>query len=1020
MQTLKVPTGTITFLFTDIEGSTRLWENYPNEMSQALALHDRILRQTIEINGGYVFKTVGDAFCAAFQSASEALTAAIAIQRKLKDQVWPTPSPIKVRMGLHTGTTEERDNDFFGPTLNRLSRLFSAGHGGQTLLSATTAQLLKGNLPQDVSLRDLGWHRFKDLNELEQVYQVDALDLPQDFAPLKSLDLAINNLPIDASQNQLIGRDKEIAEISQLLRQKDTRLVTLTGIGGTGKTRLSLAVAHHLRTEFEAGVCFVPLEKITQRELLIEELANILKIKDVAGQPLLDTLKTYLKDKQLLLVLDNFEQLVEQGASVLAELLKATSKLKLLVTSRELLQLSFEKEYSVEALALPPLPKLEISPETLSNYAAVALFVERAQLVKPDFKLTEENAYAIAAICHKLDGLPLAIELAAPRIKLLSPNRLLELLSDRLKLLTGGAKDLPERQQTIRGAIDWSYNLLDATEQELFVNLAIFVGGCTLESVEEVCIANGDITLSALDGIEALTNKSLLKQKEDVSGEIRFVMLPLIRDYALAKLNELSNEQVARIEQHYVAYFAKLAGELESKLYDSKEQLTALRKLDSEYNNLRNAFERAITNSLLHLNLLRLGRVLGDFWHVRGHFYEGRVYLQRILAISDIAVVDRANYAKVIRVMARLASAQGDWTESKKYALESLALSRELNDKAEMAFALTTLGQVEQNNRNYTQALRYLEESLALNKEIANKREIAVTLQFMANIITLKGDYNKGQKYYEESLDLLRELGDKTAIILCIANLAVSLANQGNYDLAQNYFEENLTLSREIGNKQITAHSLYNLGLIASSQKKYDIAQSYYEESLALEREIGNKYSIANILNNIATLFTSKGDYEQAKKYFDEGISIRIELGDNAGLATILNNLSVNAIEQGEYVQAQKYLIESLSLRREVGDKYAIAYSLVSFIYLLSHKKEVGEAATKAWQGIATISGAIRALLDSLKMELQPVWQEYYEKSTEVARSGLGEETFELAFAQGQTMSVDVAVDYTQQWFALS
>jgi predicted ATPase/class 3 adenylate cyclase len=511
------PTGTLTFLFTDIEGSTRLWEHDAPAMQAALARHDELLKLAIEERGGYVFKTVGDAFCAVFPTASDALEAALEIQRRLLSSEWEQSEPLRVRMALHTGAAEERDGDYFGPPVNRVARLLSAAHGGQVLLSLPTQELVRDQLLVGTTLRDLGEHRLKDLFRPERVFQLSAPELPSEFPPLRTLEAYRNNLPLQPTP--LIGRENEVSEVCDLLGGEATRLLTLTGPGGIGKTRVALQAAADLLEDFTDGAFFVPLATLTEAELFFSAVAETLGVKETAEQPLDETLKDYLSERRLLLLLDNFEQVLEAAPSV-TELLAGAPGLKVLATSRAPLGLYGEHEFPVPPLSMPDLKRPPLL-ERLTHYEAVRLFLERAQAVKPDFKVTNESAPAVAEICVRLDGLPLAIELAAARIKMLPPKAMLHRLGSRLKLLTGGARDLPERQRTLRATIEWSFALLDEGEQLLFGRLAVFSGGRTLEAIEAICDAEGDLPVDAFDGVSSLLDKSLIRQEEGPGGEPR-------------------------------------------------------------------------------------------------------------------------------------------------------------------------------------------------------------------------------------------------------------------------------------------------------------------------------------------------------------------------------------------------------------------------------------------------------------------------------------------------------------------
>src|ERR671910_104699 len=522
------PTGTVTFLFTDIEGSTKMWEGHPQAMQGALARHDEILRRLIQDRGGYVFKTVGDAFCCAFSTAPDALEPALAVQRALSGEEWEATGPLRVRMALHTGAAEERDGDYFGPPVNRVARLLSAAHGGQVLLSLPTHEMVRDQLPAGMNLAELGEHRLKDLFRPERVFKLLAPELPSEFPPLRTLEAYRNNLPLQPTP--LVGREKEVSEVCALLQRDETRLLTLTGPGGTGKTRLALQAAADLLEDFPDGTFFVPLATLTEADLFFSAVAETLGVKETGEQPLFESLKDYLSERRLLLVLDNFEQVLEAAPAV-TELLAVTPDLKVLVTSRAPLRLYGEKDYAVPPLSIPDVRHLP-DLKTLSQYEAVRLFIERAKSTKVDFEVTDENAPAVAEICVRLDGLPLAIELAAARIKMLPPRAMLQRLGSRLKLLTGGARGLPERQRTLRGTIEWSFALLDEGEQVLFGRLAVFSGGRTLEAIEAICDTNGDLPVEAFDGVSSLLDKSLIRQEEGPNGEPRFVMLETVHEFA--------------------------------------------------------------------------------------------------------------------------------------------------------------------------------------------------------------------------------------------------------------------------------------------------------------------------------------------------------------------------------------------------------------------------------------------------------------------------------------------------------
>lgn len=612
----ELPSGTVTFLFTDIQGSTPLWEQMPEVMRPAVALHHSLLRQAIETNGGVVFKIIGDAFQAAFPFAAQALIAAIAAQKALLSAAWPTQTgPLKVRMGLHTGPAEiEHTPDGIdyavSHTLNRAARIMSAGSGGQILLSREAADLVEQNLPPGVTLKDLGQHQLKGMARLEHLFQVCAPGLPDDFPPLSTSIIHPNNLP--AQLTSFIGREAELQALERLVTEGAARLVTLTGPGGTGKTRLALQASARLLNSFPDGIWLVELAPLTDPSLVQLTVASTLGLHESPGRPILQTLIEHLGSKHLLLILDNCEHVVEEAASMAGYLLQACPRLQILATSREILGTMGETPFRVPSLALPGPQSATL--EELAGCESVRLFVERARTGQPAFDLSEANAPVVARICQRLDGIPLAIELAAARVRVLTVEQIAARLDDSFRLLTGGSRTVLSRHQTLRALIDWSYNLLSPEERVLFVRLSVFAGGFNLEAAENVCSdlgsginqSAGDFNLAGgvrldsdliLDLLTQLIDKSLVIPIEGpVAGgfepptgaETRFRMLETIRQYARDKLHDAGGGTSVR--DRHLAYFLLLAEEAEPYLRRGS-QITWLDRLDTELDNIRLALE---------------------------------------------------------------------------------------------------------------------------------------------------------------------------------------------------------------------------------------------------------------------------------------------------------------------------------------------------------------------------------------------------------------------------------------------
>ncbi len=865
------PTGTVTFLFTDIQGSTKLWERNPSAMSGALARHDEILQGAIEDHGGFVFKTVGDAFCAAFATAPDGLEAALEAQRALLTEEWSEAvGTLKVRMALHTGAAEERGGDYFGPPLNRVARLLSAGQGGQILLSLATQELVRDNLPDGADLRDLGERRLKDLFRPERVFQLVGPDLPASFPPLKTLDARANNLP--AQPTPLVGREKELGEIAATLGREGVRLLTLTGPGGTGKTRLGLQTAAEMLDGYEDGSFFVALAPVTDPELVTSAIAGALGVVETGEQPLAQSLEDYLRAKELLLVLDNFEQVLEAGPLV-GGLLAACPKLKVLATSRAPLGIYGEREYPVPPLGLPD-PKRLPPIERLTQYEALRLFIERAQGVKPGFEVTSENAPAVAEICVRLDGLPLAIELAAARVKLLPPQKILERLGSRLKLLKGGARNLPERQQTLKGAIDWSHELLEDEERILFRRLSVFSGGCTLEAAETVCDAEGDPDMAVLEGVGSLVDKSLLRQEEGLEGEPRFSMLQTIREYALERLEESGEAEGTR--QRHAEYFLAFAEEVEPKLKGS-QQIEWFDRLEEEHDNFRAALSWSLELGETEMGLRLVGALMW-LWGVRGYYGEGRLWAET--ALGKEGQTTAAARAKVLAWAARMAQQQGDFDRAEEACEQGLELLQQSGERGEAELYLRiTLGGMVAWRGNPERAAETLEEGLALSREIRDKWWIGAFLNNLAIVAAARGDHTRNRELLKESLALFREIGDRYNISYGLLNLGQDALLAGDQERGVALLEESVEVFRELGSKWELASALALLGYAAQLADDLQRATALYEESLTLSREAGMKANIGECLEGLADIAGARGEAVRAARLYGAAEALREAVG---------------------------------------------------------------------------------------------------------------------------------------------
>ncbi len=862
-----LPTGTITFLFTDIEGSTRLWEEHPEAMRMALARHDTLLRETIEVHRGHVFKTMGDAVDAAFEDATAAVAAAAAIQQALRTEHWVVPGGLKVRVALHTGTAEVRGRDYFGQALNRAARLLAASHGEQILLSEATRALVESSLPEDSELRDLGQHRLRDLARPEHIFQLRVAGLRTEFPPLRSLDVLPNNLPRQLTS--FVGRTKELTEIKS--RLADTSLLTLTGSGGAGKTRLALQVAADLVESFTDGVWLVELTPLSDPALVTQTVATTLGVRE-EQRPLIQTLLDYLKPKSLLLVPDNCEHVLSASASLIQTLLQSCPRLRVLATSQEALGVMGEVTYRVPSLSMPDPDRLP--PLThLTEFESIRLFVDRAAVNRPGFELTAANAAAMAQICARLDGIPLAIELAAARVKVLSVDEIAARLDDRFRLLTGGSRTAPPRHQTLRAALDWSYDLLADEERILLRRLSVFAGGWILPAGEAVCAGDGCEPSEVLDVLTRLVDRSLVIVENLEGRDTWYRLLETVRLYARAKLVAAGEEEVVRRRHRdwYLQFAEHAERELQGPALESW-----LERLEAEHDNIRAALESCRADPNPEYGL-RLAGAVWHFWEVRGYLTEGREWLESALA-KGTGVLSTAR-VKALNGAGILALVQGDFPRAVALGEESLDLSRKLGDKRGIASCLNILGLDACRLEKYDRAAQFGEESLALSREAGDKWGVAGARLTLGLVARGQGDYARASTLLEESVRQFRQLGDKWASTITLNNLGLVLREMGEYQRAQTVLEETLALFQELGDRWGIAFSLANLGIVAWDRQEYDRAARLFEESLPLRKELRDRRGIATSLTGLAVVAVGLGQAERAAVLFGAAEALREALG---------------------------------------------------------------------------------------------------------------------------------------------
>jgi predicted ATPase/class 3 adenylate cyclase len=861
----NLPTGTVTYLFTDIEGSTKLWESHAQAMRESLGQHDTLLRTIVTEHGGTVFKAIGDAFYAVFPTAPSAIAAAIEAQRALTARTWEVPGGLRVRIALHTGTAEARDGDYFGPQLNRLARLLSAGHGGQILVSDTTRALVERELPASVDLRDLGSHRLKDLAHLEHIFQIVAADLRDDFLPLRSLDTLPNNLPRQLTS--FIGRDHEIAELKTLLSSRD--FITLTGSGGCGKTRLALQVAADLADTFVDGVWFIDLGPLAEPGLVPHAIASVLGVREeLTHTQLTDRIADFLRPKSALFVTDNCEHVLAASAQLIHILLQQCPHIRILATSQQGLGVEGETTYRVPSLSLPRPDRLP-SLDQLRRSEAVHLFVDRATLGQPQFTLTETNAPFVVQICTSLDGIPLAIELAAARVKTIPLAQIASRLTDRFRLLTSSSTTAPPRHQTLRAALDWSYELLGMYERALLRRLAVFAGGFTLEAAEAICSAPPTDRPDVFELVTQLVDKSLVVLDE-TGAQPRYRLLETVRLYSQRLLRESGEEDDAR--RRHAIWYLELAERADPAL-QGPEQVKWLDLLDLEHDNMRAALEWSKTNHDVADLELHLAVALWHFWEIRGYWIEGRGWLEEALAKNRTGSIPHR--VKALNATAYLAMHQGDFARAQPLAEEALALAQEAGDKLGTASCLNLMGLHACRLEKYGQAAAFGQQSLALSQEAGDKWGVAYATTILGLVARGQGDPKTATRLLEEASVLSRTLSDKWLAGVTLNNLGLAVRDEGNLDRARAIFQESLALFRELGQKWGSAFAVSNLAVVAWDQRDYAQAASLFKESLVLRHELRDKQGIATCLVGLAGVAAADGNMQRAAGLFAGAQALR-------------------------------------------------------------------------------------------------------------------------------------------------
>jgi len=821
--------GTVALLFTDVEGSTELLLAHPDEMRTALLWHDERLRRVIEENGGHVFKSLGDGFCAAFAAVRSAVSAAIACQRALTEQQ-DSAVRLRVRIAIHAGSVERRGDDYHGLPLHRAARLLSAGHGGQVLLSEAAGALTEGALPDDARLVRLGRHRLRDLHDAEAVFQLRHPDLsplerpgfPHGFPPLRTIDTFPHNLPRQLTS--FIGRERETTTVTGLVSAAS--LVTLTGAGGSGKTRLALQAAASLLESFPEGVWLVELAPLTSASLVDQTIASIVGAREESTRAPIDSAAEQVGAKKLLLLLDNCEHVWKAAANAAQRLLQACPNLHILATGRRRLGIRGERTWLVPTLAVPPESDAEL--DSLRACESVELFVQRAREVRDDFDLTAANAPSVVKICRRLDGIPLALELAAVRTRSLSAQQIADRLDHRFRILVGDDHTAPERQHTLEAMIAWSYDLLSASEHRLLRRLSVFAGGCTLEAAAAICGEPDSDEVEILDALDSLVEHSLVLSDENAHGGRRYRMLETIREYALARLEETADAEIS--QQRHRDYFLTMAEEAEPHLQQA-DQKEWLDRLDAEHDNIRAALKWSVDGDYR----LRMASALHRYWLMRSLITEGRGWLEGALNRSNGGSL--AVRAKAFNALGILAWSVDDYSSARRFFDDALAIRRRLHDEVSAAHVLNNLGMVARATGDFREARRAYSESVGLFRRASNDAGLARVLLNIGNLYLQVDKLDLARRFYSRCRKLLEKSGDVSTLATVLNSLGVVEMKDANPEAAADRFRESIAILADLNDLGGMVDAIQSLAILSCHAARYDASARLFGLAEWMETE---------------------------------------------------------------------------------------------------------------------------------------------------------------------------------------
>jgi predicted ATPase/class 3 adenylate cyclase len=1015
----QLPSETFTFLFTDLVGSTRLWERHSTAMSAALARHDEILHAAISSHRGSVVKSTGDGVHAVFADAESAVRAAAEAQRMLGTEPWEVPEPLKVRMGLNTGAAERRNGDYFGTAVNRAARLMAIAHGGQVLLSNVTMELSRDGLPVEFEMVDLGEHRMRDLSRIEHVFQLRADGLQRTFPSLASLAVAQTNLPTQITT--FVGRGDELKELAKLLEH--ARLVSLVGPGGCGKTRLALEVGTDALDRFRDGIWFVDLAGVRDADLVAQTVAVTLGRKEQVGRSYIETLMSHLSERETLIVLDNCEQAVEACAALTNALLRTCPAVQIITTSREPLGVQGEFIWRVPSLSVPA-NDTPVALELIHDFEALQLFFDRAERARPGFPTTEAVVAVVAEICRQVDGIPLAIELAAARVRVLSVEDVLTGLSDQLHLLAGGPRTVVSRHQTMAASISWSYELLSRTEQLLFRRTSVFHGGFDLAAAEYVCSTGAIGAHDVFDLLGALVDRSLVVM-DDEGGSARFRLLETIRQFGDDQLSQSHEAGVLRTRhlEHFVALAERAA-----PLLEGHTQRDWMDRLEIDHSNLRAALGWSLREDVE--SGLRLATALHYFWYVRGHYSEGAQWFE-LLFQEDAAIAPKVradalygdsylsgwglgHFDAIIphleeslalarqvgdpRAAGRALWALGAVLTSQQPAMASAALeeavdlARQTDDTWCLCQSLTFLGTARFNSEGRTRAFANFDEALTVGKRGGHVGVLLGTFGASGTAALAVGDYETAQRRLGDCLALARELGHRIWIVSSLGGMASLAVHRGDYDEAQRIAEEAHAVARASDNPLLVMGARGTLGLCALARGDPHTAAQHYEEAINVAQGVGAPPYMAAHLATVAEVRLALADHDGAQAAIDDGRELA-HASRPLTQAQLLNLQGRVARARGELVEASASLHEALQLFEYVGDEQGRADTLEDLAGLAVDRYDFELA--------AELFGAGQALRDHIGYARLPHREEARDFDAHCAGNALDPSDFAAAFARG-------------------